>query len=357
MSNPASHPWWTDAVRRRVGLISRGEATKRGVPHLTRPKYAAELDELDRFWTWLEWFETPLGTRGPRPKGIWRSVPAWAWKVQGEYETKHPRPKPPPSSPPPKPKPQPETEGAHPDRWVGLGFVATAANASPTLYATGPIRIVCPQIAFGLNHPDTDPDLESTRRLISGCRAVGLEVAGWAWCADASQADAEGRYHAKVALGLGLLRLVANMEEPYDAHGASGDPRYLAPDVYAQAFRAVTSQVELGLTTTPRWGSSGNGFRAAGATIMPQAFTGEVPSATIPACVEHAEAWGWPRSRIRPLVQCYETNGVRPDAVTYNADAARYGVGVVPYTLEQTHDGEGQEMLRTLAPSITRVPM
>jgi hypothetical protein len=87
---------------------------------------------------------------------------------------------------------------------------------------------------------------------------------------------------------------------------------------------------------------------------MPQAFTGEVPSATIPACVEHAEAWGWPRSRIRPLVQVYETNGQRPDAGTYNADSAAYRVGVVPYILEQAHDGDGQEMIRTLTPSIRR---
>jgi len=129
-----------------------------------------------------------------------------------------------------------------------------------------------------------------------------------------------------------------------------------APDKYADSFHRAAPNVTLGLTTTPRWGSSGNGFRAVGSTVMPQAFTGEVPSATIPACVDHAKAWGWDIAHIRPLVQVYKTAGVRPSATTYNEDAANYNVGVVPYTLEQALDGEGQEMLRTLGPSILREP-
>jgi len=55
-------------------------------------------------------------------------------------------------------------------------------------------------------------------------------------------------------------------------------------------------------------------------------------------------------------VQVYKTNGVRPSATTYNEDAANCNVGVVPYTLEQALDGEGQEMLKTLGPSILREP-
>jgi hypothetical protein len=219
-----------------------------------------------------------------------------------------------------------------------------------------PIEIVCPQICFGMGYPGNDPDLSATRSLLNGCKACGLDTAGWAWCAYPDQAEQEAAYHASVALELGLTRFVANQEEPYDAHGDSSNPKMWAPDTYAQSFHRAAPNVTLGLTTTPRWGSSGNGFRAVGGTVMPQAFTGEVPDATIPACVSHAQAWGWDISHIRPLVQVYTTNGVRPSATTYNQDASACGVGVVPYVLEQAFDGEGQQMLQTLAPSILRAP-
>lgn len=242
--------------------------------------------------------------------------------------------------------------------WVGLGFVATAANASPdVIKGMGPISIVAPQICFGLRYPENDPDGSHTRSLLSGCRACGLDVAGWGWCDNASQAAEEARYHAGEALELGLGKFIANMEEPYDAHGNSGDPRMWAPDEYAQAFKSVAPAVDLAVTTTPRWASSGNELRAVGATMMPQAFTCEVPDATIPACVEHAKAWGWTTDKIRPLVQVYTTNGVRPDPGVYNADALAYNVGVCPYILEQAFEPEGQEAIRTLTPSIQRPPM
>src|SRR5215471_4670701 len=241
--------------------------------------------------------------------------------------------------------------------WIGLGFVATAANASPDqIKALGPISIVAPQISFGLGYPENDPSGANTRALLSGCRGIGLDVAGWGWCDNASQAEQEGRYHAGEALELGLGKFIANMEEPYDAHGNSSDPRMWAPDTYAQAFKSVAPAVELAVTTTPRWASSGNGLRAVGATVMPQAFTCEVKDATIPNCVTHAQAWGWTTDKIRPLVQVYMTNGQRPDPGTYNADAASYNVGVVPYILEQAMDGDGQQMIKTLSPSITRPP-
>lgn len=242
--------------------------------------------------------------------------------------------------------------------WVGLGFVATAENASvDVIKAMGPISIVCPQVCFGYGYPENDPDLGHTRGLLGACKAQGLDTAGWGWCCEPGDADQEAAYHASVVNELGLQKFVANMEEPYDAHGNSNDFRMWAPDLYAQSFRKAAPFVELGLTTTPRWASSGNEMRKAGATIMPQAFTGEVSDATIPSCVQHARAWGWPVDCIRPLVQVYKTNEVRPSATTYNADALEAGVGVVPYILEQAFDDEGQEMIRILAPSITRAPV
>ena len=37
------HYWWTDAARLYVRLISRAEATKRGVPRMAKPKYTLML--------------------------------------------------------------------------------------------------------------------------------------------------------------------------------------------------------------------------------------------------------------------------------------------------------------------------
>jgi hypothetical protein len=215
---------------------------------------------------------------------------------------------------------------------------------------------VCPQVAWGEAPPSNDPELAHARVLLDGCRDLGLDVAGWGWCANAARAEEEAQYHARVCVELGLDAFIANMEEPYDAHGDSSSPRMWAPDYYADAFRLAFPDCELGVTTTPRWASSGNQLRAVGAVIMPQCFTGEIPSATIPAAVAHAEAWGWKREVQRPLVQVYTTQGARPNPAVYNADAEAHEVGVVPYILEQAFDDEGQQMIAALAPSITRPP-
>ncbi len=90
------HPWWIDAARLYVGLITRAEATSRGVPRMTLPKYALELAELKEFSLWLHWQNE--GKHGARPK-FDLPVPRWAWTVLGEYNKKHKHPKPPGPSP------------------------------------------------------------------------------------------------------------------------------------------------------------------------------------------------------------------------------------------------------------------
>jgi hypothetical protein len=247
----------------------------------------------------------------------------------------------------------------NPNKWVGLGFCATSENAHPDQYKQwGPVQVVAPQICWGQRYPDIDPNLTHAKRVIQDCRNCGLTPAGWAWCngPNASAADAEARYHAKTALELGLTLFVANMEAPYDAGGNSSDPRYTMGNTYAAAFRQVASeaQVELGLTTTPRWASDGTGMRNAGAVIMPQCFTGEVTdgSAEINAAVPFMVSWGWTVDRQRPLVQTYATNGVYPDPGVYNDQSFTQSVGVVPYILEQA-DPDG---IKTMAPSISRLP-
>ena len=265
--------------------------------------------------------------------------------------------------------------GCAPSRWIGLGFVATTVNAPPdVLVGIEGIEAAAIQVAWG-----TTPNLLSLSprergqrgRLqssstvtgwIADAHAVGLEPAGWAWC-DAHDVDGaalEGATHARLVLELGLDLFVANMEESYDAHSDTSSPRFHMPDAYLEAFRGIAPDVELAVTTTPRWASNHEAVRAAGAVLMGQAFSLEVPSppgpATVEACVAFGKSWGWEPRYLRPLVQVYETNGQVPGAAPYLEESAEAGVGVVPYILEQAFGGQGRELLSALVPAIERAP-
>jgi hypothetical protein len=69
------------------------------------------------------------------------------------------------------------------------------------------------------------------------------------------------------------------------------------------------------------------------------------PGATVAASCEHARAWGWPADRVRPLCQVYETDNHVPESGPYLAESAQYGVGLVPYILEQALSGQGRKLL------------
>lgn len=249
---------------------------------------------------------------------------------------------------------------SNPDRWTGLGFVATSVNADPNTIAGIPgIDAVAHQVVWGMNrqHPNEMPGY------LAGLEQHALEPVGWGWCAatDTDDAALEGARHAEVVVELGLELYVANMEEPYDAHGNSSSPRWHMPEAYFDAFLAIAPHVELACTTTPRWASDHAAVRDAGAVLMPQAFSLEVPSPPGPAAVapicEFSLEWGWNLRYVRPLVQVYETLGVVPAAGPYLEESARYGVGVVPYILEQAFAGAGRALLDELAPATSRRPL
>src|SRR5215471_9096006 len=135
-------------------------------------------------------------------------------------------------------------------RWIGLGFVATAENADVgVISGWDPIKMVAPQIAYGEHAPGNDPDLAHTQRLIAACHDAGLDVAGWAWGDDYTRAEQEASYHAAVVGELGLDAFIVNLEEPYDSHGDLSSPKCWAPDYYADKFRELMPDCELGVTT------------------------------------------------------------------------------------------------------------
>jgi hypothetical protein len=244
-----------------------------------------------------------------------------------------------------------------PVEWVGLGFVSTIENApGEVLREIEGIEAVAAQIIWGntLQKPDKMGDyLEDLERW-------GLVPVGWGWCnaTDPMGAMVEGAAHARTALDLGLTHFIANMEEPYDAHGDSSSVRYHLPVDYTREFRNVAPDMHFAVTTTPRWASDQNYLREAGAVMMPQAFPLAAEGGIgVKGCVDHCVAWGWEPRYIRPLCQVYETNGEVPDAETFLSESESCGVGLIPYILEQALGGAGRELLSDLYPAITRLPV
>lgn len=248
------------------------------------------------------------------------------------------------------------SQPCHPEEWVGLGFVATIENApAEVLRNIDGIESVAAQIIWGT----TEQKPARMQSYLDDCRIWSLVPVGWGWCnaTDPAGAQVEGRAHAECALDLGLDHYIANMEEPYDAHGDSNSPKFLLPDYYLDTFREIAPDIEFAVTTTPRWASSQDGLRRAGAVIMPQAFPLAAEGGHgVAECVKFCISWGWTQDRIRPLCQVYETNGQVPPAEPFLDESEDYGVGLVPYILEQALGGQGRALLDALYPAIIRAP-
>ncbi len=222
--------------------------------------------------------------------------------------------------------------------WAGSAFVWTYGNVPLTGLPPWITRLFV-QLCSGLEPSEQSP----TQQWLDQARQR-FELAAWHWCTGENP-EAEAQYHATTTYDHGIQILVANIEEPYDAHGDSTNPRFKMPGRY---LNALHWDGPLALTTTPRFASDMTGWRDAGAVFMPQSF----PTATeggddIPTVIRHAEAWGWPRAQIRPLAQTYAgAAGARPDATQQNAQAAELGVGVTPYTVEQSIGSPALDQLR-----------
>lgn len=250
------------------------------------------------------------------------------------------------------------------NRFTGLGFVASYWNAdAAAIKPLGAVSGLAVQITWGSAPAErTDPPNE-LQAWLARTRSYGLHVTPWGWCnaSDIARAEDEGRYHAERAIAMGFRdEWIANMEHPYDAGGNSSSPKYEMPAAYAEGFteaakRAGVTFKALAITTTPFFGSSMAELAFAGWVTMPQAFSGDYAPATVDACVEHMQDWGWPPALIRPLVQVYKSaNGQRPPVQPFLDDSAANGVGVVPYIVEQCMDDTAR--LQALAPATFRPP-
>lgn len=173
------YDWWDDAARLRVGLLKRPQPQ---VPHMTRPRWNRELNELNGFAAWLTW---RYGNKKGAPPAWRPAKKTWAWQVYSEYLKAHP--KPPPTGPPPPPNPGDQP----PSRWKGAPWTKRHFHVAyglrendgvwtiPQLVARA-TRYGAGAIFMQLGDDGNDPDwARHTRELYAAGKAVGLQIGAW----------------------------------------------------------------------------------------------------------------------------------------------------------------------------------
>lgn len=225
--------------------------------------------------------------------------------------------------------------------WSASAFVATPGNV-PTSVVPAWITTLFVQVAFGTGPPSAPLEPGKLAEL-----REEFKICAWAW-GTGEDVEAEAWFHAEAASGFDAL--CVNLEEPYDAHGNQSDPRFLMPRQY---LAASPWDGPLALTTTPAFASDMTDWVRRGAIYMPQAFPLE-NHYDVGAVMQPALDWGWPVELVRPLIQCYTTNGRRPDPVTMREQANDWRVGLVPYVVEQACDPDGIAWLQAMQECIIR---
>jgi hypothetical protein len=195
-----TYDWWLDACRLRVGLIKRPQPQ---VPHMTPPKYKAELTELDKLAAWIGW--VAIGKKPPRPPFIWKKVPQYAWVIWGEYQVAHPKPQPDPK-PPPADRPY--------SRWTleqigGFGFRlawvfrdgARTGGYTPTSLVERVKNAKEPHTGKRIRYlsiegaPQCNPNPETNEpyfeEFITACHAAGIQARLWERTDDVDWAHVE----------------------------------------------------------------------------------------------------------------------------------------------------------------------
>jgi hypothetical protein len=254
-------------------------------------------------------------------------VPQWAWTLRADLEQARP-------NQPPLPAPRPVSDSLWRNlRWA---WVNTPTDIGPDLVA----GLGYQAAIIWAHSPVAAAWVDAARRL-------NMKVAGWHRCTLPDPAQ-DGQQAANTTLHLALDGYALNIEAEYDTFGNSNDTATLArTGQLLTAFHTVCPQVPLAAAVTPRWTGDHNALREHGCCLMPEAYPGEVPDATVKACVDFAELYGWLAADVRPLFQVYPTDGVRPSASQAIADAHTAGVRLTPYPIEASLDD--QNTLRMIA--------
>lgn len=171
------HKWWPDALLLKLGLITRAQATLRGVPHIKAG--TKEQTELDHFQTWALW--RAKGALPPRPANLkgWHPEQEY-WLPLGLYMKKHHLP--PPKDPPPPPVSNP------PSRWKDAPWCKFHVDTSDWVRQFGPwdgliqrcksAGVQAVSFQFGDDCPDPDWATHG-RQLYEAAKANGMDCFCW----------------------------------------------------------------------------------------------------------------------------------------------------------------------------------
>jgi len=194
-------------------------------------------------------------------------------------------------------------------------------------YANGQYPLVVVPTLSGTGPGDTVGTVGAYTQQLQG---YGFKVCGSQWGVGE---DPVGE--AEAALGAintyGFDGWVMNGEKAYEGGGKSA--------AYAMRFRESRPHFPLGWTPEIRLNLDHSVLQRKGVFYMPQVYPGEISWLSLDYAVQWALEFGYKLENVGPLVQAYETNGVRPPATVYRDDARRLGLGQLTlYTGNQCLD-------------------
>lgn len=243
------------------------------------------------------------------------------------------KPKPPPKPPKPKPVVLPVS---HP-QWHarGIGVVVTNGNIGPSELAKWGISHVLLHITEGLDLINPD----EVRYLVQAYKSAGFLVGGWGrtYARDPKE---EGRVLAQACVDYAMDSIGPNFEDEYGDYRSQEHYNRLVQ--YCEGMNSAWSlDRPRAALVTPFWIGHHNVLQVNNFCLMQEAFSAEVPRATIENCYRHATEQvepHWHRRDLIPLIQAYPTDGQYPNSIEYLNQALSAGVQVAPFAPESSLD-------------------
>jgi hypothetical protein len=218
--------WWPKAIDLILGLRKRPQP---GVPHIPA---GPVLDELKRVQKWVLW--KYAGGKAPRPPGLWRRVPDYAWAGLTRYLKAHPHPKPKPGEPPAEEKPAVPLDRC----WTQPTFCSTWGLTSGQ-WTPDELAGLCARYRVALCFqliPENMPYAGDVRR---ACQDHGVFYGGWATVNQQAQGEAELEAMLDRVAASGVACFAANIESRWALGGTTSaeDPSNGCHKRFASAFR------------------------------------------------------------------------------------------------------------------------